>query len=73
MNYYVVNVTILDDDVHEEDESVELEFILYDEYEPSSGYRLIANVVSTVLIVEDDDAPRKYSNEEIYSRYFTTT
>ena len=73
MNYYVVNVTILDDDVHEEDESVELEFILYDEYEPFSGYRLIANVVSTVLIVEDDDAPRKYSNEEIYSRYFTTT
>ena len=73
MNYYVVNVTILDDDVHEEDESVELTFILYDEYEPFSDYRLIANVVSTVLIVEDDDAPRKYSNEEIYSRYFTTT
>ena len=37
MNYYVVNVTILDDDVHEEDESVELVFFLYDEYEPSSG------------------------------------
>ena len=73
MNYYVVNVTILDDNVHEEDESVELEFVLYDEYEPFSGYRLIANVVSRVLIVEDDDAPRKYSNEEIYSRYFTTT
>ena len=73
MNYYVVNVTILDDDVHEEDESVELALVLYDEYEPSSGYRLIANVVFTVLIVEDDDAPRKYSNEEIYSRYYTTT
>ena len=73
MNYYVVNVTILDDDVHEEDESVELEFILYDEYEPSSGYRLLTNVVFRVLIVEDDDAPRKYSNEEIYSRYYTTT
>ena len=34
MNYYVVNVTILDDDVREEDESVELDFVLYDEYEP---------------------------------------
>ena len=74
MNYYVVNVTILDDDVHEEDESVELVFLLYDEYEPSSGgYSLIANLVVTVLIVEDDDPPRKYSNEEIYSRYYTTT
>ena len=73
MNYYVVNVTILDDDVHEEDESVELAFLLYDEYEPSSGYRLIANLVVTVLIVEDDDPPRKYSNEEIHSRYYTTT
>ena len=73
MNYYVVNVTILDDDVHEEDESVELVFFLYDEYEPSSGYSLIANLVVTVLIVEDDDPPRKYSNEEIYSRYYTTT
>ena len=28
MNYYVVNVTILDDDVHEEDEAVELVFQL---------------------------------------------
>ena len=73
MNYYVVNVTILDDDVHEEDESVELAFLLYDEYEPYSGYSLIANLVVTVLIVEDDDPPRKYSNEEIYSRYYTTT
>ena len=73
MNYYVVNVTILDDDVHEEDESVDLVFFLYDEYEPSSGYSLIANLVVTVLIVEDDDPPRKYSNEEIYSRYYTTT
>ena len=68
MNYYVVNVTILDDDVREEDESVELDFVLYDEYEPFSGYRPIAKLVSRVLIVEDDDAPRKYSNEEIYSQ-----
>ena len=73
MNYYLVNVTILDDDVHEEDESVGLDFVLYDEYGPSSGYQIIANVVFAVLIVEDDDAPRKYSNKEIYSRYYTTT
>ena len=74
MNYYVVNVTIVDDDYPEEDESVGLDFVLYDEYEPSSSSNvIIANVVSAVLIVEDDDAPRKYSNEEIYSRYYTTT
>ena len=74
MNYYVVNVTFVDDDYPEEDESVGLDFVLYDEYEPSSSSNvIIANVVSAVLIVEDDDAPRKYSNEEIYSRYYTTT
>ena len=72
MNYYVVNVTILDDDVHEEDESVQLVFEL-EEYEPFFGYSLIADAVFTVLIIEDDDAPRKYSNEDIYFRYYTTT
>ena len=71
-SYYVVNVTILDDDVHEEDESVELEFHLL-QFIPFSGYLPIADPVLTVVIIEDDDAPRKYSREEIYSRYYTTT
>ena len=73
MNYYVVNVTILDDDVHEEDEAVELVFELL-AYDPFlRAYFSIADTVPTVLVIEDDDEPSKYSNEEIYSRYYTTT
>ena len=68
ISQYVVDVTILDDDVFEGVEALEVVFELY-EYDPFVGNSPVADPAFTLVIMEDDDAPRKYSNEEIYSRY----
>ena len=64
---YPITLTIIDDDVLEGTETMEFEFSIFDD-EPSSG-NLIAGPAITTVVIVDDDAPRKYSNAEIYSRY----
>ena len=49
-------------------EILEVVFELY-EYDPLLGKRPIADPAITRVLIVDDDAPRKYSNKKIYSRY----
>ena len=67
LNQYII-VSIFDDDVIEGAEVLEVVFELY-EYDPFLGKRPIADPAITRVLIVDDDAPRKYSNKEIYSRY----
>ena len=62
-----VSYLILDDDVFEGDETLVYECSLFDD--PSaSGIPITSPAIITFLIV-DDDAPRKYTNEEKYFQY----
>ena len=63
-NEYHITLIIIDDDVLEGNEEMKFEFSLVDE-----NGNLIAGPASTTVVIEDNDAPRKYSNAEIYSRY----
>ena len=58
-----VTYNITDDDVFEGNETLEYIFLLYDDPPPSGN--LIAGPAITTLVIVDDDAPRKYSNEKI--------
>ena len=66
-NEYPITLITIDDDVLEGTETMEFEFSIFDD-EPPSG-NLIAGPAITTVVIVDDDAPRKYSNAEIYSRY----
>lgn len=62
-----VTYNILDDDVFEGDETLEYIFSLFDDPSPSGN--LIADPAIITFVIVDDDAPRKYSNEEKYFQY----
>ena len=62
-----VNYNILDDDVVEEDETLEYIFLLFDDPSPSGN--LIAGPAIVPFVIVDDEAPSKYSNEEKYFQY----
>ena len=66
-NEYPITLIIIDDDVFEGTETMEFEFSIFDDQPPSGN--LIAGPAITTVVIVDDDAPRKYSNAEIYSRY----
>lgn len=61
---YPIIIIIIDDDMLEGNEAMKFEFSLLDE-----NGNLIAGPAITTVVIEDNDAPRKYSNAEIYSRY----
>ena len=58
---------IFDDDELEEDETLVYAFSLFDD-QSASGNPIAGPAIITFVIV-DDDAPRKYSNEEKYFQY----
>ena len=63
-NEYHITLTIIDDDVLEGNEAMQFEFSLFD-----GDGNLIEVPAITTVVIEDNDAPCKYSNAEIYSRY----
>ena len=67
----VVTITVsyltIDDDVFEGDETLVYSFSLFDD--PSASGNAIAGPAITTFVIVDDDAPRKYSNEEKYFQY----
>lgn len=62
-----VTYNILDDDVFEGDETMEYIFSLFDGPSPSGN--LIAGPAIVPFVIVDDEAPRKYSNEQKYFQY----
>ena len=62
-----VSYLIIDDDVFEGDETLVYSFSLFDD--PSASGNRIAGPAITTFVIVDDDAPRKYSNEEKYFQY----
>lgn len=68
-NQFVVNLTILDDDVFEGKELLTVGFELFAYNEFYGDFSYATSPASTAVTIVDDEAPRKYSNEKIYSRY----